>query len=85
MNKRIILKVLLGLAFVALLTGCVQIFEDETSEENAASGESIEVGVLMPLSGEAASVGLARQAVLQIAEKEINDGRCKRKKHQVGL
>ena len=58
MNKRIILKVLLGLAFVALLTGCVQIFEDETSEENAASGESIEVGVLMPLSGEAASVVL---------------------------
>lgn len=73
MNKRMFLKVLLGLAFVALLAGCVQIFEDETSEENASSGESIEVGVLMPLSGEAASYGLSGQAVLQIAEKEIND------------
>ena len=85
MNKNIILKVLLGVALVALLAGCVQVFEEE-NKEAATDGGEVVIGALLPLSGEGAVYGLPTQRVLQIAAKNINDaGGIKGKKSNLNL
>lgn len=71
-NKSILWKIILGLGLVALLAGCIQVFEDEKTDETVKE-ESIVIGALLPLSGEAATYGLPAQKVLQIAQKNIND------------
>ena len=61
------LKFLLtGFAVIGLLTACAEVFEDEET------GETVQVGVMFPLSGEEAAIGLPAQKVMQIAVDEIN-------------
>lgn len=73
------IKLLLGLGLVAVLAGCVQVYEDTKKDEGAsgsttpAAGEPIVIGALLPLSGEGAAYGLPAQFVLNYAAKQIND------------
>lgn len=86
MNTKQITRLILGLGLIAALAGCIQVYDEGTGTgttstntapttmgSSTTSGEPVEVGVLFPLSGEAAGYGLAGQRVLDIAAKEIND------------
>lgn len=64
------IKILVGAVVITALAGCVQVYEDPASAD--VSKETIEIGVLTPLSGEAAVYGLAQQWVLNTAAEEIN-------------
>lgn len=72
-------KVLLALGLVALLAGCVQVFEDEKKEpekagtSSPATGEPIVIGALLPLSGSGAAYGKPIRQVLEIAVKQVNE------------
>src|SRR3989338_508239 len=68
--------------FSMLASGCAQVFDDQTpgatpgtgdATTSKTSAEPINIGVMLPLSGEAAVMGTPGQRVLQIALKEIND------------
>lgn len=80
MVSRPLLKVLAAVGiFTVLASGCAEVFEDQASPSTPAastsktSGEPINIGVMIPLSGEGAVYGTPGQRVLQIALKEIND------------
>ncbi len=77
MVSRSFLKALAAVSIVTVLaTGCAEVFDDQASSTpgtTKTSGEPINIGVMMPLSGEGAVYGTPGQRVLQIALKEIND------------
>lgn len=72
-------KLLLAIGLVAVLAGCVQVFEEEkeapgeAGTTSQATGEPIIIGALVPLSGGGAAYGKPIQQVLQIAVTQINE------------
>ncbi|MBI2638088.1 ABC transporter substrate-binding protein [Candidatus Peregrinibacteria bacterium] len=72
-------KLLLGLGLVAVLAGCVQVYEDTKKDEAAAgsttpaTGEPIVIGALLPLSGPGEVYGKPIQWVINYAVKNAND------------
>lgn len=64
-------SILIITGLLLILAGCVQVFEEE--KPGAATGESITIGALLPLSGPGAAYGTPVQKVLEIAAKHIND------------
>lgn len=71
MDSKQLLKGVAAISLLALLTGCFQVYDDGTKTTDTA-GETIEIGMITPLSGEAASYGMTQQWVVNYAVKEIN-------------
>ena len=73
-------KILLALGLVAVLAGCVQVYDEEKKEPAAtgsttpATGEPVVIGALLPLSGPGEVYGKPIQWVINYAVKNINDG-----------
>lgn len=72
-------KILLGLGVIAVLSGCVEVYDEEKKEPamsgstTPATGEPITIGALLPLSGPAEAYGTPIQWVINYAVKNIND------------
>jgi len=76
MKKSNLLKLAIGLTIITGLSACAPVFEDVEKPEDSqpqVKNEKIVVGVILPLSGNAASYGTPSQYVLEIAKAKINE------------